>query len=66
MLKLSIIESNLPNMADSLIKEKNLFSISDNVVKIGYNRLDYLNCPFFSAQSSFLILPNLNNKNKKG
>lgn len=64
-LKLSTIESNLPNTANFFVKKQNLFPISDNVIKICRDRLDYPDWFFFSAWFSSSTLPNLNNKNKK-
>lgn len=64
-LKLSTIKSNLPNMADFFIRKKSFSPISDDMVKICYDKLDYLNYLSSPTWSSSSILPNLNNKDKE-
>lgn len=65
ILKLSIIKSNLLNKVDPFVRKQNFFFVSDDIIKICYNKLDYFNQFFSLIQFFFSILPNLNNKNKE-
>lgn len=65
MIELSTIESNSPNIADSLAIKQSLFLVFDNVVKICYNLLYYLNWLTSLAWFSSSTLPNLNNRDKE-
>lgn len=65
MIKLSTFESNSPNMADSLAIKQSFFPVFDNVVKICYNLLYYLDWLTSLAWFSSFTLPNLNNTDKE-
>lgn len=64
MLKFSIVKPNLSNIMDFFIRKQSFSLISNNIVKICYNKLDYQNWSFFLAWFFFALL-NLNNKDKK-
>lgn len=58
-------KSNLPSIEDFFVKKQNLFIVSNNIIKICYNRLNNSNQLFSSSQSFFSASSNLNNRNKK-
>lgn len=65
MLKLSTVKLNFSNMANFPIRQQSFSLVFDDIVKISYIRLDYLNQLFFPTQFFSTTLSNLNNKNKR-